>query len=147
MFNLSVLLEYVFNNSFLSPALFVPQCWIFVCFCFVYFFKCVIIHPVLLHQSLYMACHFQISIYQPNSGKGTPVSDSPPSPPPDHSTIYSYHELPSKYWKKYQYAAKFVQLVRTKTPKVTVYTKHAKCMLMENAPNGDFEACFYDGRL
>ena len=95
--------------------------------------------------TIYYAIVFQISIYQPNNGKGFPVADAPPSPPDDHSTIYSYHELPSKYWKKYQYAAKFVQLVRTKTPKVTVYTKHAKCMLMENAPGSDFEACFYDG--
>lgn len=50
-----------------------------------------------------------------------------------------------KYWKKYQYAAKFVQLVRTKTPKVTFYTRYAKCMLMENSPTADVEICFYDG--
>lgn len=50
-----------------------------------------------------------------------------------------------KYWKKYQYASKFVQLVKSKTPKVTLYTKHAKVMLMENAPNADLEVCFYDG--
>lgn len=50
-----------------------------------------------------------------------------------------------KYWKKYQYAAKFVQLVRTKTPKVTFYTRYAKCMLMENSPPADVEICFYDG--
>lgn len=50
-----------------------------------------------------------------------------------------------KYWKKYQYAAKFVQLVRTKTPKVTFYTRYAKCMLMENSPTADVEVCFYDG--
>lgn len=50
-----------------------------------------------------------------------------------------------KYWKKYQYASKFVQLVKSKTPKVTLYTKYAKVMLMENSPNADLEACFYDG--
>lgn len=50
-----------------------------------------------------------------------------------------------KYWKKYQYAAKFVQLVKSKTPKVTLYTKYAKVMLMENSPNADLEVCFYDG--
>lgn len=50
-----------------------------------------------------------------------------------------------KYWKKYQYATKFVQLVKSKTPKVTLYTKFAKCMLMENSPNADLEMCFYDG--
>lgn len=50
-----------------------------------------------------------------------------------------------KYWKKYQYASKFVQLVKSKTPKVTLYTKYAKVMLMENSPNADLEVCFYDG--
>lgn len=52
-----------------------------------------------------------------------------------------------KYWKKYQYASKFVQLVKSKTPKVTLYTKYAKVMLMENSPTADLEVCFYDGEL
>uniref|UniRef100_A0A669B1T6 Serine/threonine-protein kinase PLK4 n=1 Tax=Oreochromis niloticus TaxID=8128 RepID=A0A669B1T6_ORENI len=56
-----------------------------------------------------------------------------------------YEDLPEKYWKKYQYASKFVQLVKSKTPKVTLYTKYAKVMLMENSPNADLEVCFYDG--
>ena len=60
---------------------------------------------------------------------------------------YTYHDLPARYWKKYQYASQFVQLVRSKTPKVTFYSDQAKCMLMENAPNPDFEACFYSGKL
>ena len=34
------------------------------------------------------------------------------------SSVHTYHDLPSHYWKKYQYAAQFVQLVRSKTPKV-----------------------------
>lgn len=55
--------------------------------------------------------------------------------------------LIEKYWKKYQYASKFVQLVKSKTPKVTLYTKYAKVMLMENSPNADLEVCFYDGGL
>ena len=63
-----------------------------------------------------------------------------------HAT-YTYHDLPARYWKKYQYASQFVQLVRSKTPKVTFYSDQAKCMLMENAPNPDFEACFYSGKL
>ena len=41
---------------------------------------------------------------------------------------------------------RFVKLVRSKTPKVTLYTQRAKCMLMENGPNADFEAVFYDGK-
>ena len=26
-----------------------------------------------------------------------------------------------------------------------MYSKHAKCMLMENSPHADFEVCFYNG--
>ncbi|KTF90270.1 hypothetical protein cypCar_00028857 [Cyprinus carpio] len=95
-----------------------------------------------------------VTVYQPNEGKGFPVLDHPPSPPED-ILICSYEDLPAvsnslvftaeKYWKKYQYATKFVQLVKSKTPKVTLYTKFAKCMLMENTPNADLEVCFYDG--
>lgn len=99
--------------------------------------------------------------------------DCPPAPPED-ILICSYEDLPGtimdttnrlhlinvckmcitmncllsfeeKYWKKYQYASKFVQLVKSKTPKVTLYTKYAKVMLMENSPNADLEVCFYDG--
>lgn len=85
-----------------------------------------------------------VTVYQPNEGKGFPVLDHPPSPPED-ILICSFEDLPEKYWKKYQYATKFVQLVKSKTPKVTLYTKFAKCMLMENSPNADIEVCFYDG--
>ncbi|CAB1335253.1 unnamed protein product [Coregonus sp. 'balchen'] len=85
-----------------------------------------------------------VTIYQPNEGKGFPVLDRPPAPPED-ILICSYEDLPEKYWKKYQYASKFVLLVKSKTPKVTLYTKYAKCMLMENSPNADLEVCFYDG--
>ncbi|XP_037551110.1 serine/threonine-protein kinase PLK4 [Nematolebias whitei] len=85
-----------------------------------------------------------VTIYQPNDGKGFPVLDCPPAPPED-ILICSYEDLPEKYWKKYQYASKFVQLVKSKTPKVTLYTKYAKVMLMENTPNADLEVCFYDG--
>ncbi|XP_035529264.1 serine/threonine-protein kinase PLK4 isoform X2 [Morone saxatilis] len=85
-----------------------------------------------------------VTIYQPNGGKGFPVLDCPPAPPED-ILICSYEDLPEKYWKKYQYASKFVQLVKSKTPKVTLYTKYAKVMLMENSPKADLEVCFYDG--
>uniref|UniRef100_A0A671WDA7 Serine/threonine-protein kinase PLK4 n=1 Tax=Sparus aurata TaxID=8175 RepID=A0A671WDA7_SPAAU len=85
-----------------------------------------------------------VTIYQPNGGKGFPVLDCPPAPPED-ILICSYEDLPEKYWKKYQYASKFVQLVKSKTPKVTLYTKNAKVMLMENSPTADLEVCFYDG--
>lgn len=86
-----------------------------------------------------------VKIYQPNHGKGEPISDHPLSLPESPTKQFTFDELPEKYWKKYQYAARFVKLVRSKTPKVTIYTSKAKCMLMENSPNHDFEAVFYDG--
>lgn len=59
--------------------------------------------------------------------------------------MIDFFVVAEKYWKKYQYASKFVQLVKSKTPKVTLYTKYAKVMLMENSPSADLEVCFYDG--
>uniref|UniRef100_A0A6J0SLD0 Serine/threonine-protein kinase PLK4 n=1 Tax=Pogona vitticeps TaxID=103695 RepID=A0A6J0SLD0_9SAUR len=86
----------------------------------------------------------EITVYHPNEGRGMPLHDRPP-PLPEDLHVYTFDSLPEKYWKKYQYAAKFVQLVRSKTPKVTFYTRYAKCMLMENSPPADVEICFYDG--
>lgn len=51
-----------------------------------------------------------------------------------------------KYWRKYQYASRFVQLVRSKSPKITYFTRYAKCVLMENSPGADCEVWFYDGK-
>lgn len=63
----------------------------------------------------------------------------------DSSTdeVFSYHNLPQKHWKKYLYASRFVDLVKAKTPKVTLYSLLAKCQLMEN--NTDLETFFYSG--
>lgn len=86
----------------------------------------------------------RIILYEPEGGKGVPPSTVPP-PLPALGTdqIFSFESLPEKHWKKYSYAAKFVDLVRAKTPKVTYYTEKAKCLLMENLT--DFEACFHEG--
>ncbi|XP_050415388.1 serine/threonine-protein kinase PLK4 isoform X2 [Patella vulgata] len=89
----------------------------------------------------------QISIWQPYSGHSIDMSnqfDTDVLLDPPVKT-FTYKLLPEKYWKKYQYAARFVDLVRSKTPKVTLYTHRSKCMLMENSPDPDFEAIFYDG--
>ena len=101
-----------------------------------------------LHVNISSLFLLQIEIFRPL--KST-TSDPKQPPSPEHEgfylhSSYTYHDLPPRYWKKYQYAAQFVQLVRSKTPKVTLYTEQAKCMLMENGPSPDFEACFYNGR-
>ncbi|ESP02165.1 hypothetical protein LOTGIDRAFT_157319 [Lottia gigantea] len=59
---------------------------------------------------------------------------------------YSIQELPERFHKKYDHARKFVTLIQSKTPKVTMYNQQAKCMLMENAPIASFEIQFYNGR-
>ncbi|XP_020844216.1 LOW QUALITY PROTEIN: serine/threonine-protein kinase PLK4 [Phascolarctos cinereus] len=85
-----------------------------------------------------------ITVYYPHDGKGFPLDDRA-LPPPKDMTRYSFDSLPEKYWRKYQYASRFVQLVRSKTPKITFFSKYAKCILMENSPRADFEVWFYDG--
>ncbi|XP_028397871.1 serine/threonine-protein kinase PLK4-like [Dendronephthya gigantea] len=87
----------------------------------------------------------KITTFFPNGKKGVLLTSEPPQSHSKSAATYLYCSLPFKYWKKYQYAARFVDLVRKKTPKITIYTKLAKSMLMENSPNADFEACFYDG--
>lgn len=89
----------------------------------------------------------KITTYVPNGRRGILLSHNLPPLPSDTRAVsnYLYCSLPFKYWKKYQYATRFVDLVRKKTPKITLYTRLAKCMLMENSPNADFEACFYNG--
>ncbi|KAK7806662.1 hypothetical protein U0070_021933 [Myodes glareolus] len=85
-----------------------------------------------------------ITVYYPNDGRGFPLGDRPPLPT-NNISRYSFDNLPEKYWRKYQYASRFIQLVRSKTPKITYFTRYAKCILMENSPGADFEVWFYDG--
>lgn len=76
------------------------------------------------------------------------MSDTPPAIPAQGAdSIHSYDTLPSKHHKKYIYAARFVKLVQAKTPKVTFYSEQAKCLLMENSPDNDFEVLFYTGKI
>lgn len=81
---------------------------------------------------------------RPSIFSGSKIQDCPPDLPASGAdAIYSYENLPSKHWKKYIYAFRFVQMVRGKTPKVTYYSSQAKCQLMETLE--DFEVAFYDG--
>lgn len=88
----------------------------------------------------------RIVIYQPNNGLGSVPGDSPP-PLPDEGAqlLFSYDNLPVKYWNKYKAASRFVKLLKSKTTKITYYTDQAKFFLMENSPDPDFVATFYHG--
>ena len=52
--------------------------------------------------------------------------------------------LPEKYFKKYVYAARFVGISKSATPKITLYTARSKSYLMENQEK-DFELHCYSG--
>ena len=51
----------------------------------------------------------QIEVYQPEGGRGSALRECPPSPPSPHTVVkqFSYDDLPRKYWKKYEYAARY----------------------------------------
>jgi len=88
----------------------------------------------------------RIIVYNPGGrSEGIGVASAPPPVPSGGADgFYSYSSLPEKLWKKYLYAARFVALVKAKTPKITLYTSKAKSYLMENE-TGDFESYFYTG--
>ena len=63
----------------------------------------------------------------------------------DGSLKYLPENLPQGWRKEFEYVLRFVNFIRSDTPKVTQYTDRAKCMLMENLPVPDFRAEFYSG--
>ncbi|KFB45550.1 serine/threonine protein kinase [Anopheles sinensis] len=83
-------------------------------------------------------------LYQPGGSRGVPIKNEPPDlPAAGVDSIYSYENIPERHWKKYVYAARFVNMVKAKTPKITLYSEMAKCQLMETLQ--DYEVVFYDG--
>lgn len=74
-------------------------------------------------------------------GPGLPPGDAPPPLPADTPWL-SWDTLPTRLRGRYACLARFVALVRQKTPKVVLYTREAACVLTEG---GDFEASFYTG--
>lgn len=85
-----------------------------------------------------------IVYYMPNNGQGTPIMDDPPPiPRTGADSIYNYDNLPSKYWKKYSYGAKFVAMVRAKTLKITYHSPTCKFQMMESL--ADYDSFFYSG--
>lgn len=69
----------------------------------------------------------------------------PPLPNRGADSIYSFENLPACHHRMYIYAYRFVKLVRTKTPKLTLYTQRSKCQFMENGPRPNCEVYFYNG--
>lgn len=82
----------------------------------------------------------KIVIYSLDNAKDKLANENHDSTPDE---VFSYHNLPQKHWKKYLYASRFVDLVKAKTPKITLYSPLAKCQLMENGT--DIDMFFYSG--
>ncbi|VUZ50068.1 unnamed protein product [Hymenolepis diminuta] len=84
----------------------------------------------------------EVVIYHPNGGRGVPVSSDSPVAAYEGDTckVFKLAQLPEKYWKKYQFVSKFINMAKAHTPKVTLYTRLSKCILMERVePQADFE--------
>ncbi|KAL1431420.1 hypothetical protein MTO96_014270 [Rhipicephalus appendiculatus] len=82
----------------------------------------------------------RVMVYRPAAHRVLP--DAPPPPISANCQTRSWDALPRPYWPKYACAARFVDLVRQKTPKIIFYADAALCILLGN---GDFEASFYSG--
>lgn len=76
---------------------------------------------------------------------------NPDGPPPlphseeDEVQHFTFENLPNIYCKKYRIAKFYVDRIRGFTPKVIIYGEHAKCIMMENTPNPNYEMNFYNG--
>ena len=65
----------------------------------------------------------KVTCYQPNGRDGVPLL-AVPADIPKSAVSYAFSGLPQRLWKKYQYADKFVRLVRMKSPKVSYCSLH-----------------------
>ena len=88
---------------------------------------CIILKNLLI---LLFSCTEHMTI----SSDGKQIEISRLSPPGCHggqgsdtTKVYTHATLPNKYWPKYNYAAKFVNIVKESTPKITFYTDRAMC--------------------
>lgn len=92
---------------------------------------------------------FQITVFKPK--KKIMVSDKPPSvnlktkKSKQEVETFTLENLPEMYWKKYQIAKDFVDMIKALTPKVIFYKEFGKCIMMENTPNPNFQMHYYDG--
>lgn len=80
--------------------------------------------------------------YQPLNRLGEKIFDNPIEVSEEQGLKFTYHNLPTKHHKKYVYGYKFVQMVKAKTPKLTIYSPRAKFQMMETVE--DFECFFYN---
>lgn len=75
--------------------------------------------------------------------KGTTPDQLVSSPPLEQ---YDYRHLPSPKQKIYEYARRFVALLRSKTPRIVLSTSRFRAFLMDNGPPSDFCLRYYAGK-
>ena len=71
----------------------------------------------------------KVTQFHPNGRQGIELADTPPTLQSSTAVSYAFSALPTKLWKKYQYAEKFVRLVKMKTPKVFLNSEEIKSKL------------------
>ena len=71
------------------------------------------------------------------------LEDQPIVGPTSAQQHYRFDNLPDHLRKYYRYVSKLIDLLQSMTPKVTIYSSEAKCMIMENL---NYKAEFYDGK-
>ncbi|XP_042145617.1 serine/threonine-protein kinase PLK4-like [Ixodes scapularis] len=83
----------------------------------------------------------RVFFYKPPLGWHLSTEGVAPAPP-QGAPVHSWDALPQALWAKYACAARFVSLVRQKTPKIILYAEYALCIRLGS---GDLEASFYSG--
>lgn len=62
-----------------------------------------------------------------------------------YTRTYTVWDMPPELSSLYDFATEVVRMLRSKTPKVVVNTRLARCMLMEDGPFPTFDVRFYSG--
>lgn len=76
-------------------------------------------------------CFLQDQVTISVTADGSRISTSSPN---TTTKEYSFYELPQSYWKRYGYLIRFINLIKSKTAKITI---HCEKLLKENAKNND----------
>lgn len=104
----------------------------------------------LIHERMFVSLCWstalQVKIYKLDSPFDPSLRPIPLTSSLGPCKKFLYSKLPQRYWKQYEYTSRFVNLLRSETAKIVLYSDRGKAMLMENTPNPNFVVCFYDGK-
>eukprot|EP01083_Nonionella_stella_P277696 944116_1 len=88
----------------------------------------------------------KVSFYTFQCMRDVRVTDyaDPRSTTPSSTFMCRLRQLPSDYQKKYNFCKRFVDLVRSKTPKIIVYSSHSKCTFYRPSKSSMIEFVFHN---